>query len=152
MSEQQTEIVRRQPLAQREIWRPWAPLRGVMDELFSEWPAEARRSGIMPAVDITESEEAYKVHAELPGVAKADVTVELEDNVLCIRGEKKSRRDEKLERGRRLECMHGAFSRSFALPQDADTERVSAEFKDGVLEVSVAKRPESKPRQIAVKE
>jgi len=91
------------------------------------------------------------VRAELPGVDKNEVTVELDQGVLSIRGEKKSRRDEKLERGRRLECSYGAFSRSFALPQDADPDRIAADFKDGVLDVKVAKLPESKPKQIAVK-
>ena len=68
-----------------------------------------------------------------------------------LRGEKKSRRDEKSEKGRRLECAYGAFSRSFALPQDADADRISAEFKDGVLSISIGKRPESKSKQITVK-
>ena len=104
----------------------------------------------MPSVDITETDGEYRVRAELPGVEKNDVTVELDQGVLCIRGEKKSRRDEKTERGRRLECSYGAFSRSFTLPQDADADHITAQFKDGVLDVKVAKLPESKPKQISV--
>jgi HSP20 family protein len=124
----------------------------LLDEFFSNWQQDPQRSGVaVPNVDITETEDNYLVRAELPGVAKDDVTVELEQGVLSIRGEKKSRREEKLERGRRLECSYGSFSRSFTLPQDTDANRICAEFRDGVLEVAVAKRPESKPKQIAVK-
>lgn len=144
---------RRRAFAELEPWKPWDPFRGLMSEFFEEWPqawAERSLAGAL-RVDITETDDAYKVRAELPGVSKDDVTVELEQGVLCIRGEKKSRRDEKVERGRRLECAYGAFSRSFPLPKDADADRISAQFKDGVLDVSIAKSPESKPKQIAVK-
>jgi HSP20 family protein len=124
-----------------------------MGEFFADLPQDwpQRPIGTSPRVDITESDDAYRVRAELPGVSKEDVTVELEQGVLCIRGEKKTRRDEKTERGRRLECSYGAFSRSLTLPQDADADRISAEFRDGVLEVAIAKTPESKPKQISVK-
>jgi HSP20 family protein len=122
-----------------------------MDEFFTDWPRLRRASVTEPSVDITETDDEYRVRAELPGVAKDDVTVEFENGVLCIRGEKKSRRDEKLERGRRIECSYGTFSRSFTLPQDADPDQISAEFRDGVLDVAITKRPESKPKQISVK-
>jgi HSP20 family protein len=153
MSEQsQGAVVRRHPFAEFESWKPWEPLGSVLDDLFADRARELRRSSVaLPSVDITENDDEYRVRAEIPGVAKDDVTVEFEQGVLCIRGEKKSRRDEKLEQGRHLECSYGAFSRSFRLPQDADTDQISAEFRDGVLEVVVAKHPESKPKQIAVK-
>ena len=145
-------VVRRHPFAELESWKQWEPLRSVMDELFADGPRELRRPSVaVPNVDITETDDDYRVRVELPGVAKGDVTVEFEQGVLCIRGEKKSRRDEKLERGRRLECSYGAFSRSFTLQQDADANRISAVFRDGVLEMVVGKHPESKPKQIAVK-
>lgn len=100
-------------------------------------------------VDTTRAE--LLVRAELPGVSKDDVTVEFEQGLLSIRGEKKSRRDERTEQGRVLECSYGTFSRSFALPQDADPNQISAEFKEGVLDVAIQKNPESKPKQIAIK-
>ena len=153
MSEQsEGAVVRRHPFAGLESWKTWEPLRSLMDEFFTDSPQGLRRSGLaVPSVDITETDDEYRVRAELPGVASDDVTVELEQGVLCIRGEKKSRRDEKLEQGRRLECSYGTFSRSFSLPQDADADRISAEFRDGVLDVAIPKRPESKPKQIVVK-
>ena len=110
-----------------------------------------KRSFTTPQVDITESADEYRVHAELPGVSKDDVTVELEHGTLTIRGEKKSQRDEKNEKGRRLECSYGAFSRSFALPADADPDRISAKFKDGVLDVAIKRTAASKPKQVAIK-
>ena len=70
------------------------------------------------------------------------MTVELEQGLLSIRGEKKNRRDEKSEQGRVLECSHGAFHRSFALPQDADADQINAEFKEGILEIAIQKNPE----------
>ena len=144
-------VARRNPFADLGIGRRWEPFRSLLDDMFADWPRETAAGLAMPNVDITETDGEYRVRAELPGVEKNDVTVELDQGVLCIRGEKKSRRDEKAERGRRLECTYGAFSRSFALPQDADPDRISASFKDGVLDVKVAKLPESKPKQIAVK-
>jgi len=133
----------------------WSTLRSLIDEFFMdrgrEWGISGSAGGaVVPQVDITETDDQYRVRAELPGVSKQDVTVEIEQGVLSIRGEKKSVRDEKLERGRRRECVYGSFSRSFTLPADAEDEKISAEFKDGVLEVKIGKRPESKPKQIAV--
>lgn len=143
----------RDPFSDIDLWRPW---RSLASEFFRDWPERFGEfpqvaSLPVPAVDITETDDAYCVRAELAGVSKDDVTVELESGVLQIRGEKKSRREEKGEKGRRLECTYGTFSRGFSLPQDADADQINAEFKDGVLTITIAKRPESKPKQIAVK-
>ena len=150
--ETERSVVSRDPFSDVELSRPW---RSIAQELLRDWPRFGdwpQAGGLTtPAVDITESDDEYCVRAELPGVEKNDVTVELEHGVLQIRGEKKSRRDEKTEKGRRLECTYGAFSRGFSLPQDADPDRISAEFKDGVLSISIAKQPGSKPKQISVK-
>ena len=152
MAEQrESAIARRHPFAELGFGRRWEPFRGLLDDLFTDWPREGASALAIPSVDITETDEEYRVRAELPGVDKHEVGVELHEGVLSIRGEKKSPRDEKAERGRRLECSYGAFSRSFSLPPDADDDRISADFKDGVLNVRVAKRPESKPKQIAVR-
>ena len=123
----------------------------VLGDSGQEWPRVSTVATSAPAVDITETDDEYRIRAEIPGVSKGDVTVELEQGLLIIRGEKKSRRDETHERGRRLECSYGAFSRGFSLPQDANPEKINAEFKDGVLNVAIKKSPETKPRQIAVK-
>lgn len=132
-----------------DLRKSWEPFRGLMDDFFTDWPRGVE--SLAPRVDITETSDAYKVRAELAGVSKDDVTVEVEHGMLSLRGEKRSSRDEKTEKGRRLECSYGAFSRSFTLPQDADPNQISAEFKDGVLDIAIAKRPEAKAKQIAVK-
>lgn len=136
-----------------EPWKRWEPLRTMLDRFIADVPGSWPQSALAaePNVDITETDGEYRVHAELPGVSKDDVTVELEQGHLSIRGEKKSRRDEKTERGRRLECTYGVFSRSFSLPQDADSDHISADFKDGVLDIAIKKSAESKPKQIAIK-
>ena len=111
----------------------------LMGELAREWPQRpAPLAG--PTVDITETDAEYRFWAELPGVAKQDVSVDLEEGVLVIRGEKRCRRDEKTERGRRLECSYGAFSRSFTLPPDADCDRITSRFEDGILSLVIPKR------------
>ncbi len=150
MSERsERSLVGRDPFfSELDIRKGWEPFRQI-EELLADWP---RGNGVVaPKIDITENEDKYQVRAELPGVSKDDITVEIEDRVLNLRGEKKERRDEKLEKGRRLECTYGAFSRSILLPQDADADHVTAEFRDGVLNVGIAKRPETKAKQIALK-
>ena len=147
----ETELAPRQEsFSELDPWNRWEPFRTLMDRLVSDFP-ERGSAFAAPSVDITETDDEYRVRAELPGVDKDDVTVEFEQGRLSIRGEKKSRRDEKNEKGRRLECSYGAFSRSFSVPQDADPDRISAKFKDGVLNVAIGKSAESKPKQIAIK-
>lgn len=134
-------------------WRGGDPFRSLLDRFFQDSPEGWRSLATLttPQVDITETADEYRVHAELPGVSKNDVTVELEQGVLTIRGEKKSQRDEKNEKGRRLECSYGAFSRSFSLPQDADADRINATFKDGVLDVAIKRQAAAKPKQVSIK-
>ena len=146
----ESALERRHPFfSNLERSRGWEPLLGLLDDFMIDRPRLA--SVPTPNVDITETDDTYKVRAEIPGVAKGDVSVELEGDLLTIRGEKRSERDEKLEKGRRLECTYGTFSRAFTLPADADADRISAEFKDGVLSVAIGKKAEAKPKQIAVK-
>jgi HSP20 family protein len=138
------------PFEELDIFRGWSPFREL------GWPRAARalergRTALLPAVDIAEDDDRYIVTAEIPGSNKNDVTVETDDNVLTIRGEKKSEREEKKEQTRWIERCYGSFTRSFTLPANAQTERVAASFKDGVLTIEVPKRPEAKPRAIAIK-
>ncbi len=132
----------------RSPFREFGSLRRMMDEFLGE---RARPTLLAPTVDITESDDQYAVSAEVPGVKKDDLTLELQEGVLTIRGEKKQERDEKKEKGRRLERYYGAFSRSFSLPSDADSDKVDASFTDGVLNITIPKKPEAKPAQVAIK-
>ena len=104
-----------------------------------------------PAIDVCEDDAHYIVTAELPGTQREDVTVELHEGVITIRGEKRSEREETRERRRYVERSFGAFNRTFTLPIDADPEHVQASFKDGVLTVSIGKKAEKKPRTVDVK-
>jgi HSP20 family protein len=105
----------------------------------------------MPALDISDDDEQYSITVELPGGKKDDVHVEVHDDTLTIRGEKKSEREEKKEQRRYVERSYGTFSRSFSLPSDADAEHIDASFKDGVLTIRLPKTEAKKPRAIAVK-
>ncbi len=104
-----------------------------------------------PAVDIHEDKEAYLFDIEAPGVSKDSFDVKVENNVLVIRGERKSREEKNEGNVHRIERSYGSFARSFTLPETADTEKVNAEYKDGVLHIKVAKKEALKPKQINVK-
>jgi HSP20 family protein len=119
--------------------------RGELAELFG------REGRFLPAMDIAEDDGNYVVTAELPGTKREDVTVELKEGMLSIRGEKKSEREEKKEHRRYVERSYGTFSRAFSLPSDADQDRVQAAFKDGVLTVTIGKTAETKPKTVDIK-
>jgi HSP20 family protein len=105
-----------------------------------------------PTVDVSETDDAYEVRAELPGVDKDDVDVSLENGVLTIKGEKKVAVTEGHgEKKHTVECAYGSFLPSFVLPSNADAEKVDASFKHGVLKLSIAKTTESKAKKIEVK-
>jgi HSP20 family protein len=104
-----------------------------------------------PACDIYENDTEIVVKAELPEVKKEDVHVSFENGVLTIRGERKLSEETKRENYRRLERSYGEFTRSFTLPSFVDAGKINAEFKDGLLRVTMAKREDAKPKQIEVK-
>jgi HSP20 family protein len=120
------------------------PLRGFGEEAMtvSEWT---------PLVDIAEDDKEYLIKVELPEVKKEDVKVTVEGGVLTITGERKFEKEEKGKKYHRLERAYGSFIRSFTLPEGAAGDKTSAEFKDGVLKVHLAKSPEAKPKSINVK-
>lgn len=104
-----------------------------------------------PLVDISEDEKEYLIKAELPEVKKEDVKVAVQDDVLTLSGERTLEKEEKGKKWHRVERAYGSFSRSFTLPEDADPTKVNAEFKDGVLNVHLAKSEKAKPKSIEVK-
>jgi len=104
-----------------------------------------------PLVDISEDDREYLIKAELLEVKKEDVRVTAEDGTLTITGERKFENEEKSKKYHRIERAYGSFVRNFSLPDDASPAKVSAEFKDGVLTVHLAKTEKAKPRQIEVK-
>ncbi len=104
-----------------------------------------------PAVDIFDKGAEVVLHAELPGIKKEDIDVHVENNVLTIRGKKERKEEAKEEGYYRTERSYGSFSRSFSLASSVDVTKIGAEYKDGVLTLSLPKSEEAKPRQIDVK-
>ena len=110
-----------------------------------------QRGEWFPAVDIYENaNQEIVLKAELPGIVREDIDVRVEHNTLTLRGERKRDTDVKQEQFHRVERSYGSFSRSFSLPSRIDTARVRAEFKDGVLAITLPVKAEAKPRQIEV--
>ena len=142
-------------------WNPLRELEDFQTRILSAFnPASARRGNGQesmalaewaPLVDIAEDDKEYLITAELPEVKKEDVKVTMENGMLTITGERKFEKEEKNKTWHRVERSYGSFARSFALPDNGDAEKVNAEFKDGILNVHVAKSEAAKPKQIEVK-
>jgi HSP20 family protein len=103
-----------------------------------------------PSVDITETDTAYVVKGEIPGVNKADVKVTVEDGMLTIKGERKMEKEEKGKKFHRIERSYGSFMRSFRLPGDIDESKIKADFKDGMINVTLPKSEKAKAKSKAV--
>lgn len=108
-----------------------------------------------PKVDVRETDKAYVMDMDLPGITEKDVEINLKDRVLTIASVQEADREDKNKEGKEeyiiRERRTACFSRKFTLPEDIETEKVSAEFKNGVLTVTIPRRPEVQPRQIAIK-
>ena len=143
----------------------WDPFRDLatphdrVDRLFedslrglrgSQWEEALEGTAWAPAVDILEKDNEVVLRADLPGLDPKDVEIQVQNGTLTLRGERKFESDVKEDNFRRVERVHGSFVRSFSLPQSVDPEKVEAEYKNGVLEVKLPKRPEAKPKQIKV--
>lgn len=134
-------------------WRDLDLLEDRMRRLMSGMPlfeAPTETMGWSPRVDLAEDNGHYVLTAELPGVEPADVDIEVEGNVLTIRGEKKVVGEHEDERVQIAERRYGRFERELSLPSAADPENVNAEFHQGVLTVRIAKRPEARGRKIEI--
>ncbi|MBE2294232.1 MAG: Hsp20/alpha crystallin family protein [Phycisphaerales bacterium] len=103
-----------------------------------------------PTVDIEEETNQFIIHADLPGVENKDIDITLENGVLTLKGQRSTENQEEGKQYRRVERVRGTFMRRFALPDVADADKVSAKYKDGVLEVLVPKRESVQPRRIAI--
>jgi len=143
----------------------WEPIRNLvglqnrMNRLFDESFRGASRTGDddwalggswAPAVDIYEKDGHIVLEAELPGIDAKGVDIRVENNVLTLRGERKFEAEVKQDSFHRVERTYGAFTRSFTLPTVVDTEKIKADFKDGVLKLTLPKKEEAKPKQIHV--
>jgi len=141
----------------------WDPLRELEDvsnrlnRIFGRLPARAERGREMlavadwsPSADITETDTAYLIKAEIPGVKKEDVKVSVQHGMLTMQGERKMEKEEKGKKFHRVERSYGSFVRSFRVPADADENSVKAEFKDGMLNITLTKSAKTKPEAVNV--
>ena len=141
-------------------WRPFRELQEVerrFEDIFGRpfLPAAWRRlrmeeRGWAPAIEVFDKEDKYVVKAELPGMKEEDIDVSVVGDTLTIKGERKAESEVKEEDYYCCERSYGSFFRSIALPPNVDTKKIEASFEDGVLEVSLPKAPEVKPKKIAV--
>jgi HSP20 family protein len=128
-------------------------LNRMFDDVFSKMDTgvnEASAGAWKPAVDIFETEKAIVIETDLPGMTKDNVDVEVDDNVLSIKGERTAAGEGTEDNYYRRERVAGTFSRSFTLPMDVNVENISARFKDGVLILEIPKPEEKKPKKINV--
>jgi HSP20 family protein len=140
--------------ARLEPSRGMATLQDQFNRLFNEslrnHGEESALTTWAPAVDIYETPNELVVKADLPDVNEKDIDVRVENNLLTIRGERKFEKSVSEENYLRVERTYGAFSRSFSLPNTVNPEAIGAEYRNGVLTVTLPKREESKPRQVKV--
>jgi HSP20 family protein len=140
----------------------WDPLRDLlsiqdrMNRLFEQTLSRSRtEEGISastwaPAVDIYETPETIVMKADLPGLTREDIEIEIRDNTLTIKGERRFAKDVQQENYLRVERAYGPFERSFTLPTGVRQEEIRASFRDGVLELLLPKAEEAKPKKIAI--
>ncbi len=141
----------------------WDPFRDLisfkerMDRLFED--ALGRSRGVdeslapgswSPAVDIYETGENIVMKAEIPGINRKNITLEVKENTLTLKGERKFEKEVKEENYHRIERSYGSFQRSFTLPSNIERDKVEAKFQDGILEVTLPKVETAKPKQIKV--
>ena len=145
-------------------WSPrtWDPFGGLstlqerVNSLFEETLPSTRKEEDLnlgtfyPAVDIKEGDKEIALKAELPGMKKEDVHIDVNDGAITLRGERKFEKEDKKENYHRIERSYGSFHRSFTLPSTVDVENIKAKYKDGVLEVTLPKTEEAKPKSIPI--
>ncbi len=142
----------------------WDPFRDLnllqdrMNRLFDDagrgWRSDEPVSTTTwsPAIDIFETEGEIVVKAELPGLDRKDITVHLENNVLTLRGDRRFAKESKEENYHRIERSYGGFSRAFSIPMSVDEQSISADYKDGILNIRLPKKEQAKPKQIRINE
>lgn len=139
---------------------PFRDLRGLQDEMNRLFSSTFSRGGSdeqmfggawTPSVDIYENKDNIVLEAELPGMKPEDVNISIENNILTISGERKFEKKSDGDNFHRVERGYGSFTRSFTLPPTVSSENVTAEFENGILHLTLAKREEAKPRRIEIK-
>ena len=136
----------------------WKPSRSLIslpreiDRFFDDFGLNFRDFDTVwsPRVDLAESEDGYEVKAELPGLKKEEIKVEVHDQVLTLTGEKKNEEKSDTKNYHRVERTYGRFGRSFRLPKEVKSDEIKAKYKNGILTIDIPKSEETKPKEIAV--
>jgi HSP20 family protein len=134
----------------RELDSLQSEFNRLFDSFLGNGGADARARRWVPPMDLVETEDHLVLKADLPGVSKEDVDIEVKDNVLTVSGERKAEHEEEADGYYRIERAFGRFSRSLTLPQGIDNDAISADFTDGVLEVRIPKPEERKPQRVRI--
>lgn len=142
------------PTLRTDPFREMDELVRNMQRAFTGWPAKIEESMTLadwtPSVDIGENDKEYVVKAELPEVKKDDIKVNVDNGTLTISGERKVEKEEKGTKFHRVERAYGSFERSFTMPDDTDADKITSEYKDGILSVHLPKNPVAKPTTHAI--
>ena len=142
-------------LTRWEPFREFSTLQDRINRLFRETQGNSQdetltSSSFAPAVDVYEDEHNVTLKIEVPGIDEKDIDVRIESNTLTVHGERKIEKEEKEENYRRVERQYGSFTRTFNLPPTVDAEKVQADYDKGVLNITLPKKAEAKPKQIKV--
>ena len=139
-------------------YEPWSMLDQLRKEMERAFERNGGESGSVvtsdwtPAVDIKESDNAFTIVADIPGVDPKDIEVHMENGILTIKGERESEKKEEKEGYKRVERSYGSFYRRFSMPDTANADKIAAKSKNGVLEITIPKNDKVQPRKIAVQE
>lgn len=135
-------------------WDPFAEMETVLNRYRPQESKAITQAMIKadwhPVVDVSEGDDAFHVHAELAGVKKEDIEINVNENVLTLTGQRESKHEQSSKKAHRIERVYGSFARSFSLPDSADAEKIAASFNDGVLEITIPKAKHEKPSPIKV--
>jgi HSP20 family protein len=143
-------------------WDPFRELVAVQDRMNrlieDAWGGRSRRpdedfvtGSWMPAVDVRETKEALELHLEVPGIEPKDVAISVENGVLTIKGSRNFEKATEGETYHRIERAYGSFERSFTLPTNVAADAIQARYRQGVLQLTIPKREEAKPKAISIK-
>jgi HSP20 family protein len=142
----------------KDLYDPWAELKNLQSEIndlfnYDRLPSTTGlfERSVTPAIDFVEKENEFMVTCELPGMEEDNIDVSIASNVLTIKGNKQSSKEEKKGKYYKREIWSGSFQRTLSLPATVDSEKISAKLKDGMLTVSLPRKEEMKPKQISVK-
>ncbi|WP_297056869.1 Hsp20/alpha crystallin family protein [Thermosulfurimonas sp.] len=144
-------------MAELMLWRPLQELKREMDRIWDEFFGRMRFperwEGLewSPAIDVSETDDAVVVRADIPGLDPEDLEVRLSGRTLTIKGEKKQEKEEKKENFYRVERVYGSFVRTVDLPAEVEADRAEATYKNGVLKITLPKKAEARGKKVKIR-